>query len=103
MTTEIETDDYYDHLYRQGITDAWPEEADIDLGGDAMMATRYPNVRVELTGQHGPVSNLATICSRAARKAGVPDDEIRAFRAEIRRAGSRDAALQAMRAWFDVR
>jgi hypothetical protein len=64
---------------------------------------KYPDVRVKITGQDGNVFNLIGLCSRAARKAGVPGDEVEAFQAEVMQAGSYNAALRVMAAWFDVR
>jgi hypothetical protein len=64
---------------------------------------KHPAVRVRLSGQDGNVFNLIGLCSRAARKAGVPAGEVKEFQASVMQAGSYDEALRVMATWFDVR
>lgn len=63
-------------------------------------ATKYPHVHVQLTGKDGNVFSILGICQRAARKADVPDDQIKAFMSEAS-AGDYNHLLATCMRWFD--
>ncbi len=63
-------------------------------------ATRYPDVSVQLTGNDGNAFNLLGLCQRAARKAGLPDDQIKTFMAEAT-GGDYNHLLATCQRWFD--
>ena len=44
-----------------------------------MSETKYPNVKVKLTGNDGNAFAVLGACSKAARKAGVSSAEVSAF------------------------
>lgn len=61
---------------------------------------RYPEVRVYLSGRDGNAFAILGQCQRAARKAYLPDDEIKAFMAEAK-SGDYDNLLATCMRWFD--
>ncbi len=65
-------------------------------------ATKYPHVHVQLTGKDGNAFFILGRCQGAARKAGVPDDQIKAFMSEAS-VGNYDHLLATCMRWFDCR
>lgn len=63
-------------------------------------AIKYPRVHVRLTGGDGNAFFILGRCQGAARKAGVPDDEIKAFMNEAK-AGDYNHLLATCMRWFD--
>ena len=63
-------------------------------------ATKYPYVHVQLTGKDGNAFFILGRCQGAARKAGVPNDQIKAFMDEAS-AGDYDHLLATCMRWFD--
>ena len=61
---------------------------------------KYPHVHVQLTGKNGNAFNILGECQRAARKANVPADEIKAFM-DAATAGDYDHLLTTCMRWFD--
>jgi hypothetical protein len=61
------------------------------------MATKYPNVTVQLTGTDGNAFAIMGACRKAARRAQVPAEEIERFTADY------NHLLATCMAWFDVR
>lgn len=64
-------------------------------------APKYPGVSVRLTGRGRNSFSIAACCSRAAREAGVPGEEVAVFQAEAM-AGDYDNLLRVCMRWFDV-
>ena len=62
--------------------------------------TKYPNVRIQLTGNNGNAFAILGLCQRAARKANLPADEIKAFMDEAT-GGDYDHLLATCMRWFD--
>lgn len=58
--------------------------------------TKFPKVKVKLTGTDGNVFALAGKVTEAMRKAKVPADDIATFRRELMQCGSYNEALQLM-------
>jgi hypothetical protein len=65
------------------------------------MDPKYPNVKVQLSGEDGNAFAIIGRCRRAARREGVSDDELDAFSAEAT-SGDYDHVLQTCMRWFDV-
>jgi hypothetical protein len=65
------------------------------------MNPKYPNVNVKLTGSDVNAFAIIGRCSKAARRAGVPAEEIKAFQAEAM-SGDYDKVLQTAFKWFDI-
>lgn len=63
--------------------------------------TRYPQIEVELTSQDGNAFNLIGITSRALRRAGVPEAEVKEFTTEAM-SGDYDNLLQTIMRWVEV-
>jgi hypothetical protein len=63
-------------------------------------AVKYPDIHVQLTGKDGNAFYILGRCQGAARKAGVPDDQIKAFMAEAS-AGDYDHLLATCMRWFE--
>jgi len=61
---------------------------------------KYPHIHVQLTGENGNVFNLMGLCVRAARKAGVSQEEVDAFFNEAT-SGDYNNALATCQSWFD--
>lgn len=62
---------------------------------------KYPNVTVTLTGTDGNAFSIIGRVGKAMRNAGVPNDEIEAFRAEAM-SGDYDNVLQTCMRWVEV-
>ncbi len=65
------------------------------------MSVKHPHIQVRLSGQDGNVFNVLGLCVDAARKAGLPQQEIDAFFTEAT-SGDYNKALATCQAWFDV-
>jgi hypothetical protein len=63
---------------------------------------KYPEVEIQLTGEDGNVFNIIGRCTGAARRAGIPKEEISVFRNEMM-SGDYDHALQTVMRWFTTR
>ena len=61
---------------------------------------KFPNVFVHLIGKDGNAFNVLGNCKRAARQAGVPEDQIAAFLDEAT-SGYYDHLLATCMRWFD--
>lgn len=66
------------------------------------MDTKYPDVRVKLTGKDGNAFNLMALVCRGLAKAGVPREEQDLFRKEAM-SGDYDNLLSTCMKWVDVR
>ena len=66
------------------------------------MTPKYPNITVRLIGHDGNAFTVIGRCCKAARKAGLSEDEIATFMAEAT-AGDYDHLLQTAMRWFDIR
>jgi hypothetical protein len=62
---------------------------------------KYPAVEVQLSGEDGNAFSIIGRCMKAAKRAGVPEEEIKAFAAECK-SGDYDHLLQTCFKWFDV-
>jgi len=62
---------------------------------------RYPHVSVRLVGEDGNAFAILGRVQRAMKTAGLPPEEIEAFRAEAT-AGNYDALLVTVIRWVDV-
>ena len=60
---------------------------------------KYPDVHVPLTGEDGNAMFIMARATRAARKAGVPKEEIEAYSREAT-SGDYDNVLQTTMKWF---
>ena len=66
------------------------------------MTPKYPEITVELIGHDGNAFTVLGRCRKAAREAGLSEDEIATFMTEAT-AGDYDHLLQTAMRWFDVR
>ena len=66
------------------------------------MTPRYPDITVDLIGHDGNAFTVLGRCRKAARDAGLSEDEIATFMTEAT-AGDYDHLLQTAMRWFDVR
>lgn len=66
-----------------------------------MNETKCPNITVQIVGADGNAFNLLGICTRAMRKAHLPQTEIDAFMSEAM-SGDYDHLLATVMAWFAV-
>lgn len=66
-----------------------------------MTVPRYPDIKVQLTGEDGNAFAVLGRVSQKLRDAGVSDDEIKAFKAEAK-AGNYDHLLQTVMDWVEV-
>ena len=64
------------------------------------MEPKYPHISVKLTGRDGNAFMILGLCQRAARKAGLPQEEIDAFREEAT-VGDYNHLLQTAMRWFN--
>ncbi|MBX9725731.1 MAG: hypothetical protein K2X09_00575 [Rickettsiales bacterium] len=64
------------------------------------LVIKHPDVHVRLTGQDGNAFNILGICQRAAKKAHVPAEDIKAFMDEAS-SGDYDHLLATCQQWFD--
>ena len=63
---------------------------------------KYPEIKVQLTGNvDGNAFAILAACRKAARKAGIPDDEVEVFIEEAT-SGSYDELIRTCMRWFDV-
>ena len=65
-----------------------------------MTTPKYPQIRVKLVGEDGNAFAILGHCQRAARKAYLPEDEIKAFIAEAK-SGDYNHLLTTCMRWFD--
>lgn len=65
------------------------------------MTPRYPYIRVRLVGEDGNAFAILGRVMRAMRRAGLPPEELAAFRDEAT-AGDYDDLLAAVLRWVDV-
>jgi hypothetical protein len=65
------------------------------------MTPKYSHITVTLTGHDGNAFIILSRCRKAARDAGLSDDEIAAFIAEAM-ANDYDHLLQTAMRWFEV-
>ena len=66
-----------------------------------MNETKYPNITVQIVGADGNAFNVLSICTRAMRKAHLPQTEIDAFMTEAT-SGDYNHLLATVMAWFEV-
>lgn len=64
-----------------------------------MNAPKYPDIHVQLAGRDGNAFVILGLCQRAARAAGLSQEEIEAFREEAT-SGDYDHLLQTAMRWF---
>jgi len=62
---------------------------------------KYPEIEVELVGQDGNAFAILGACRKAARKGGVPQEEIDKFMEEAT-SGDYDHLLATAMKWFNV-
>lgn len=67
-----------------------------------MATPKYPNVEVKLAGRNGNAFSVLAACEAAARRARVPDGEIKAFMDEAQ-ADDYDHLLRTCIRWWNVR
>lgn len=65
------------------------------------MEVRYPDVEVRIVGEDGNAFAIIGRCVQAARRGGVPPEEIHKFCAEAM-SGDYNEVLQTCMRWFDV-
>jgi hypothetical protein len=65
------------------------------------MDIKYPDVKVQLTGQNGNAFAIIGAVQKAMRRANIPDEEIKAFNAEAT-SGDYDNVLVTCMKWVDV-
>ena len=65
------------------------------------MTPKYPHITVQLTGLDGNAFFILGRVIGAMKRAGIPPEEIEAFRREAG-AGDYDQLLQAVRRWVQV-
>jgi hypothetical protein len=65
------------------------------------MEIKFPHVKVELVGQNGNAFVVLGLCVRAARRAGLTQEQIGEFKKEAT-SGDYDHLLQTCIKWFDV-
>jgi len=65
------------------------------------MKPKYPHITVWLTGVDGNAFMILGLCQRAARKAGLTQEEIDAFHEEAT-SGDYDHLLQTAMRWFTI-
>jgi len=66
-----------------------------------MFDTKYPIVTVQLTGQDGNAFYVLGLCQIAARKAGIPQEDINVFLREAK-SGDYNHLLRVCMKYFDV-
>lgn len=62
---------------------------------------KYPNVKVQLAGENGNAFSIMGRVTKAMRREGVDDKEIKAFQAEAM-SGDYDHLLQTCMKWVDA-
>ena len=65
-----------------------------------MATQKYPHIQVQLSGHDGNAFTILGSCRRAAERAGLSPDEVKAF-TEEETAGDYDHLLQTAIKWFD--
>lgn len=65
------------------------------------MDIKYPNIKVQLTGNDGNAFMVLGLVNKALKRAGVPKEETDAFMTEAT-AGDYDHLLQTAMSWVDV-
>ena len=65
------------------------------------MTPKYPDIRVRLVGEDGNAFAILGRAMREMRRAGLPPEEVAAFRDEAT-AGDYDDLLAAVMRWVDV-
>jgi hypothetical protein len=70
-------------------------------GERKMTDAKYPNVEVRLSGEDGNAFMIIGRCRRAAKAAGVSNDELEKFSSEAM-SGDYDNVLQTCMKWFTV-
>ena len=65
------------------------------------MNTKYSNVVVRLVGEDGNAFSIMGRVSQALKRAGVPQEEVRAFQSEAM-SGDYDNVLQTAMRWVEV-
>ncbi len=63
------------------------------------MPPKYPNITVQLTGQDSNAFMILGLCRRAAKEAGLSQQEIDAFYQEAT-SGDHDHLIQTAMRWF---
>ena len=66
------------------------------------MNVKYPDIKVQLTGNDGNAFYIMGAVQRALRKAKVPEDEVKEYLAEST-SGNYDNLLATACRWVDVR
>lgn len=66
-----------------------------------MADIKYPNVKVKLVGEDGNAMSIVSRCSRAAKIAKVPQEEVQAFIKEALSGDYNNVLITATK-WFDV-
>ena len=66
------------------------------------MTTKYPKIKVKLTGRDGNAFAIMGAVTQALRKAGVPAEEIKKYQAESMSGDYNNLLCTAMN-WVDVR
>lgn len=64
------------------------------------MDVKFPHIRVKLVGGDGNAFFILGRCQRAAQRANLPQDEIKAFMAEAQ-SGDYNHLLAICQKWFD--
>lgn len=80
--------------------DGPPDRRGPRLGAGAMIP-KYPNIHIQLVGEDGNAFAILGRVLRAMRAAGLPDEEVEAFRTEAT-AGDYDALLATVVRWVDA-
>lgn len=65
------------------------------------MKTKYPNIKVQLTGEDGNAFAIMGAVSRALKRAGVPQEEVDKYLTESK-AGDYDNLLVVAMTWVEV-
>ncbi len=66
-----------------------------------MATPKYPHIQVQLSGHDGNAFTILGSCRRAAERAGLPPEVVKAFTEEAT-AGDYDHLLRTAMRWFDV-
>ena len=67
-----------------------------------MKTPKYPNIVVKLTGIDGNAFSLLGICTKAARKEKLEEDEINSFLDEAM-SGDYNKLLKTCKSWFTIK
>lgn len=66
------------------------------------MEIRYPDVKVQLTGEDSNAYNIIGLIGMALKRAGVHDEEVKEFQDEAM-SGDYDNVLTTAMRWVDIR